>query len=70
MTPSIRSVMRYWCCTETSGTLTPAMRPSSRDHWPAQMTIVSGLDAAAIGDDGPGDAALDRDAGDGDALAR
>ena len=51
-----RSVIRYWCCTLTSGTLTPAMRPSARDHWPAQQTTLSqatkpcvGLDAASPG---------------------
>ena len=37
----MRSVIRYWCCTLTSGTLTPAMRPSARDHWPAQQTALS-----------------------------
>lgn len=37
----MRSVIMYWCSTETSGTLTPAMRPTSRAHWPAQLTTVS-----------------------------
>ena len=35
------SVIRYWCCTETSGMLTPARRPNSRAHWPVQLTSTS-----------------------------
>ena len=31
----------YWCCTETSGTLTPASAASARVHCPAQSTTFS-----------------------------
>ena len=31
----------YWCCTETSGTSTPASAASARVHWPAQSTTFS-----------------------------
>ncbi len=31
-------VMTYWCCTETSGTLTPTVAASVRVHCPAQHT--------------------------------
>ena len=38
--PSIFSVMMYWCLTGCSGTLTPAMAPTCRAHWPAQFTTL------------------------------
>ena len=39
--PGIASVIRYWCCTDTNGTLTPAIAPTCRAHWPAQLTTTS-----------------------------
>ena len=41
VTPAIGSVTMYWCCTETSGTLTPASAARARVHWPAQRTTFS-----------------------------
>ena len=33
--------MMYWCLTGCSGTLTPAIAPTCRAHWPAQFTTLS-----------------------------
>ncbi len=41
VTPSIRSVIRYWCWTGQSGTRTPASRPSTFDQRPAHKATVS-----------------------------
>ena len=60
--------MMYWCCTETSGTLTPAMRADlARPLAGADHDLLAG-DAALVGDDGRDAAVLDLEAGDRDAL--
>ena len=46
--PSIFSVTMYWCFTGCSGTSMPAIAPTCRAHWPAQLTTVSQRTVPAV----------------------